>query len=253
MCQVHDKLSFKEAVIELELVNRNEKVACDARINYLEAQVEKYKVWLSAKEWCTDPEKKIASEIFWTLDADSAVSDGQCDTTLIGADVSRDQVIDELDDEYNLMLEKICSKSQRDVSAAVECWWKTRIMVKEEELKLHDKIQDALDALKPATHTGQYKAWFQRLNQLNREKKLGYDGWILFNNQLAALVNRPDVVITPKVELKLLPDRIQYYYKRMEEKKNEFFEEQCLFQERDLDALDNDLIPVEQLVNHIVG
>jgi uncharacterized coiled-coil protein SlyX len=229
--------------------------------------------WVSGQSWCTDANgyaRNVVASIERLLEKDPQgnVSDGQCDTLLISANEDRNNTIDELDDEYQVLMEKIVSKSMRDPAAQL-IWWKQRVFSLEIQLALHDKIQDTIDKLvneskevvplnKVVSTTIRFmakvKTYIQRIDQYQHTGKLNYDGWVIFNNQLVTLIGRNELVVNPRYETIDTADKLAFYTRRMEEvkaaKESEFLENTVV--ETSLDVLDNDLLPPEQvLVSHV--
>ena len=129
-----------------------------------------------------------------------------------------------LQEDYMDELDRNSYKSEFSMEAQL-LWWNQKIMDRETELKLHDKIQDKLDGITPvntkghAKDKGLIKSCFSRIDALKKEGKLGYAGWFTFNNQLLELVGKDQWVA--KYEIHSLPDTIAYYTMRMEAKRDE--------------------------------
>ena len=226
MC-MHNKVFGKDSVIELEAINRNLKKACPARREYLERQVQSFRAWL-AKNGCDDIDAAVAKIIFNHFDIETHVSDIQVDTALAVPDRNQEEF--SLAKEGELLAEQIVSKSMR-VSMGDLSFYQDKLDGMYCELRLHDAIQDAIDALRVSMalvvpvntaldvawhNLGVVKGYIMKLDRYHREGKLGYDGWVLMTNQLMVLIGKPEV--KAKV-LYLLPDRIQYFEKKMDEKR----------------------------------
>jgi hypothetical protein len=247
MCDLHNKVFGKDSVIELESINRNLKKACPARREYLERQVQSFKAWLE-KTGCEDVDAAVAKIIFNHFDIETHVSDIQVDTALAAPDRNQEEF--SLAKEGELLAEQIVSKSMR-VSMGDLSFYQDKLDGMYRELRLHDAIQDAIDALRvsmalvvPVTtaldvawhNLGVVKGYIMKLDRYHREGKLGYDGWVLMTNQLMVLIGKPEV--KAKV-LYLLPDRIQYFEKKMDEKRAAIEFKVLSAQEKSLDSLDN--------------
>lgn len=148
---------------------------------------------------------------------------------------NRDQFsTDEYMDAYRMYedeLENIATKASYTSEAKLH-WYKAKLEVLNTELKLHDTIQDKLDAIpdlgKWTTTWAKYvRACFKRLDELFRAKSLSFDGWYLFSNQLRTKVGMK-LVKHPEYDLSLLPDRISYYENKMEKAKLDMWEEKEL-------------------------
>ena len=137
---------------------------------------------------------------------------------------------DEYEDAYHMYqdeLESIATKAARTPEARLH-WYKARLEGMYVELALHDKIQDALDAIPT---TGRWDArsrvYADRIDTLYREKKLSYDGWYVFKNQIRAKAGSKPMK-EPKYSLNLLPDRISYYESKMEQAKKDMWDNKPL-------------------------
>ena len=240
MCNVHNKMNGSEAVVELEYINRNLKKVCSARHYYLEKQVESFRTWLDART--DDVDASITNIIYWHFDHDSEVSDMQVDTTSTNPTTSERMDIEvELQQEMNMLMEKNVSRSiySKDSTKA---FYQYRIDAMTKEQGLHNQIQDFLDTLKPTTVLGQYKAVFKKLDLYKKQGKLGYDGWLIFSNQLLVLIGRKPMSVP--ADLKLLPDRIAFYEGKLKEVQAEQDAKALEFFETPLDSLDNQMITV---------
>ena len=257
----HTKVFGKEALELFAEARYLGNACCEARYAYLKKMATKYVAWVGKKEWCEDNieyAKGVVARIEKILDPDpqGEVSDGQIDTTLIGADISRMQLVDELDDEYQLLMEKIVSKSMRDPAAKV-IWWQQRVFSLEQQLKLHDEIQDLLDGLLVTKFRGYYKDVFGYLFSLYEVRRLNWDGYVSFWNQLVNKLghrsqeDKAYMYLQNRYEPRDTADRLVYYTRRLEEEKAKVAAESMEFGEKSLDQLDNDLIPVENLVYHV--
>jgi hypothetical protein len=252
---IHDKVHGKKALELFAEVRFLNSACCEARYNYLKAQALSYVEWVGKQEWCTDKleyARNVVAQIEKLLEKDPQgnISDVQVDTVLEADKVCRGEMEGELEDEYRLLSEKIVSKSQRQQEAQLH-WWIQRIEIMRDQLKLHETIQDYIDTLKPCKKPGVYRKVFEHMDKRFKLGQLTFDGWVIFNNQVAELIGRKDLVIKPK-KLYLLPDRLSYYEKRYEQEKAAFQAKASEFKETDLDVLDNDLIPVEDmLADHV--
>jgi len=261
MCNNHSYVKSNKEALELFAEARYLNNVCDARYGFLKNAALAYVKWAGEQEWCTDSTEYASSvvariEKILEPDPQGDVSDGQCDTTCINDKISRFEQVDQLDDEYQLLMEKIVSKSMRDPAAQL-IWWQQRVMYISTQLSLHDQIQDGMDSMPAISKPGVYKAAFMKLTKLYQVGKLNWEGYVMFNNQLVGkLDHRTDdqkakLMIKNKFDPRDTADKLAFYTRRMEEEKSKIEFKALEFNERSLDALDNDLIPVEELVSHI--
>lgn len=247
MCEKHDKVYGREAIVQWEAVSRGLLKVCDGRARYLEQQAESFKAWLKKKN--DDPQGAINNIIYWHFDHQYSVSDIQVDTTLTPE--NRGQVEGELEDEFRSLLEANVTRSMYSMEGQLH-WWQARVFVLREELKLHEKISDQLDKiplvfkLKPKAQEpwrAFIRTCFRRLDDLRALGKLGFDGWYVFTSQLYSCLGRRNPMKL-KHDLLLLPDRLNFYEKRMAEEKARLEAEALDLskQEKTLDELDNELI-----------
>lgn len=241
MCNNHNKLNGMAVIIEMEAIFRNKIKACDARLWYLDRQATSLRAWMEQQNLTAEQvQEKIEKAIYWHFDQAEEVSDmlidntpkdGTPDERVLEQEVLQQDMLDEL--------ERNSYKAQYSIEGQLH-WWKALIFQREEELKLHDTIQDTLDVIPPkgkrAYQWVKYiRRCFSRIDELKKNKKLGYAGWHAFNNQLLELIGKP--VMESKYEIRLLPDVIEYYTQRMETKKEELEAESLEFHQTTLEGV----------------
>lgn len=184
MCKEHNKVFGKEAVIAFAFA-RIAGDACARRLAYLKDQAMSYLAWLEEQDWCRNP-VTYCQNLVEQVEAEYTDRDSEtCADYLFDSKVVEPSEQMELEfDAFEELAQDIDDRAARkqyskpvtivELEANIERW-KT-------ELKLHDRIQDALDVMEPR----QYKVFNARLDELKRQNKLSYSGWVTFKNVLRA-------------------------------------------------------------------
>jgi len=235
---VHDSVCGKHAV-ELYAEARILGNVCDARYQYLMRQAKSFHTWLgeipedSTEPRCDDP-TGVCTAIVRRIEDELRDDTGDVPDYLLDCHHGLDDMYVRLEDErttydeYWSTTESSVDKAMYSMEARLS-WYKGKIMSLQDELALHDRIQDAIDNIPawenvPPKYAEQWRKYrikcFSRIDQYRKERKLSYNGWFLFNNQLLKKINRPEKEY-PYGEMRYLPDVISYYENKMQIKKDE--------------------------------
>jgi len=235
----HNKVFGKAAVAAFAEARVLENV-CEARYTYLRRQAVSFWQWLK-DNGCDDPTmvcEYIVRGVEATLkeqgpDSLTNKPDDELNGTLWDIHAGMGDITLRMQDEeacyqdYQSELDRIATMSLGKVEAKL-AWYDSKLFRLNEELKLHDIIQDALDII-PDMDSISYKhreSWrkyrikcFNRIDTLRKNKKLSYNGWFLFNNILLEKIGRE-----PKEyqygDMHLLADTITHYENLKEAARN---------------------------------
>jgi hypothetical protein len=185
MCRDHNKVCGREAVEELASARISNNV-CSTRMEYLARQAKSFHAWLQEQEWCEDATVYCSSIVHMVekeLDPDA---DTCAEYVLEDNALPLSQQLEMEFDEYNSELEAVADRATRKANSKMRLVNVLENMLERmhEELELHDRIQDGLDGMKRT----QYHLYSNRLDELYKEKKLSYSGWVIFKNQLRTLM-----------------------------------------------------------------
>ena len=230
MCNTHNKV-FGKAAVALFAEARELDNVCEARYKYLRRQAISFHQWLidAGCDNATVVCERIVNDVVRTLkeqgpNACTNTPDDELNPTLWDIHADMGDITLRMDDEeachmdYQSELEYIATRSLGSVEAKLS-WYDSKLHALNTELKLHDIIQDALDII-PDLHDVPRKyaeSWrkyrikcFSRIDTLRKEKKLSYNAWFMFNNQLLEKIGREPKEY-PYGEMHLLADTITYY------------------------------------------
>lgn len=217
MCenQKHDKVTGVKAVELLEEARLLNNV-CSSRMRYLEIKTNSFYEWLDKQDWCEDAVlfcEQVRERVRKELDPDADT----CAEYVLENDVAT--ASEQLEMEFDGYENELMRLADQGARKAHSLKWKIQSLEENlerwrEELKLHDKIQDALDQFKPGQMTvKRYTKYRERLDWRKRLHQLRYDGWILFTNQLNELMGYS--LIKPRWMSESVADKIARGEKRL--------------------------------------